>query len=437
MTRTTQLLTMRVVVLVVWVGVAAAGVAAIAIATWALARERRHGLLGQYAAWLAPKFGPIGVKLAQVASARGDIFPLSFLSPLRQLQDSVPNHTRSMSIQDVLEEAYGMCLPFAHVSPEPFAAGTIADLHTAWLGEQRVVLKIVRPEVEQVLTLDFTILERAAMVLAKLPALKGIPVVEALGYFRTAVLSQCDMEGEAKRALQHIQRPCIETQTPLPIFALTRRNVLVMQFLPHTAKIDGPLSLSVYRRACLTLLRDLYRMIFVFGSVHGDLHPGNVAVAADGRVVLYDFGLVSVLTDSDKSVFRRFFGSVVASDAAGATDALLESANRRMSPIEDKSIRGDMTSLLDKHANRRAGTFSVVTFVAELFVIQRRHRIYSAPGFSTAVWALAMYEGLVKEKFPELDFQAIARAFLVSTQPEGIANAAERLDMETVNRGHA
>jgi predicted unusual protein kinase regulating ubiquinone biosynthesis (AarF/ABC1/UbiB family) len=37
-----------------------------------------------------------------------------------------------------------------------------------------------------------------------------------------------------------------------------------------------------------------------------------------------------------------------------------------------------------------------------------------APGFVSAIWALVMFEGLVRTRYPDLDFQAAAQPFLVA-----------------------
>jgi ubiquinone biosynthesis protein len=60
----------------------------------------------------------------------------------------------------------------------------------------------------------------------------------------------------------------------------------------------------------------------------------------------------------------------------------------------------------------------VATFVASLFQVQRNLRIYGSASFATAIMALAVYEGLVKEYCPQLDFQREAVPFAMAALAE-------------------
>jgi ubiquinone biosynthesis protein len=154
-------------------------------------------------------------------------------------------------------------------------------------------------------------------------------------------------------------------------------------------------------------------MIFVHGFVHGDLHPGNVSVATSGQVILFDYGLVAALTESDRVLFRDFFLAVAMGDAATAARNILLSAERRPLKLDLDKFERAVAALLKRYSGQKAGGFLVARFVSETFALQRRFGLCGAPGFANAVWALAMFEGLVRQGYPSLDFQMEARPFLV------------------------
>ena len=76
------------------------------------------------------------------------------------------------------------------------------------------------------------------------------------------------------------------------------------------------------------LARDLekiyLKMTLVDGVFHGDPHPGNVAVDADGRIVLYDFGMSGRLSPSLQDTFVDFYLAASNEDAEGVIDAMIE-----------------------------------------------------------------------------------------------------------------
>jgi len=88
------------------------------------------------------------------------------------------------------------------------------------------------------------------------------------------------------------------------ILRTTTRSWIVMEYVPgrclhSTVLQDGPLSHRQAARIGLAVLEAL-RAAHAAGVVHRDVKPQNVLIAADGRVVLTDFGLATVTEDPDQ-----------------------------------------------------------------------------------------------------------------------------------------
>ena len=67
------------------------------------------------------------------------------------------------------------------------------------------------------------------------------------------------------------------------------------------------------------------------------------------------------------------------------------------------------------HSSRLvAGEFLVASFVNALFRIERQYGVYSSPSFTMAILSLVVYEGVIRHRCVELDFQREAVPILLS-----------------------
>src|SRR5690606_8244465 len=57
-----------------------------------------------------------------------------------------------------------------------------------------------------------------------------------------------------------------------------------------------------------------YKMLFIDGFFHGDLHPGNVLLTSDGRLGLLDCGMVGRLAPSRKDKVVDIIHAVINED---------------------------------------------------------------------------------------------------------------------------
>src|SRR5438445_781675 len=70
----------------------------------------------------------------------------------------------------------------------------------------------------------------------------------------------------------------------------------------------------------------LFRMVFVDGLVHCDMHAGNLFVRPDGSLVLVDFGFVCELSPADRRAFTDFFLGFATGDGRRAADVVVDTA---------------------------------------------------------------------------------------------------------------
>ena len=262
--------------------------------------ERHHRRrAGKLVARVA-KLGPTFIKLGQLMSARADIFPEPYLTAIGTLQDQAPPDPTDQIIA-VIERELGRPVDevFDEFDREPAAAASLGQVHEAVVGGRQVVVKVLRPGVEEVVALDLDI---GFTLLFWLNVLFPNHHIQALTNvvreFSHRVREEMDFRRESEN-IERFQRYFRDDPTvraPEVFDEYTRRRVLVMERCTGT-KIDRLHEQFAEGRIefneVMEHLTGLYlRMMMVDGFLHADPHPGNLLVQDDGTIVVLDWGMV-------------------------------------------------------------------------------------------------------------------------------------------------
>lgn len=248
--------------------------------------------------------GPSFVKLAQVFSSRSDLIPEPYVSAISTLTDQVPPVPTPI-IEHEIERAYGRPVRevFERFEAEPLAAASLGQVHRARYRGEEVVVKVLRPGVEELVRKDMALARPVLRWLERRvpnPHLRNARTV--IEEFATRVPEEMDFvhEAENARRIQKNFRGNPRVVIPRVIPDLVRPRVLVLEYVEGT-RVDRLSNRPGERpqdpRGVVSAVMELYlRMMLVDGFFHADPHPGNVLVTPDGRVVVLDFGMVIPVT---------------------------------------------------------------------------------------------------------------------------------------------
>jgi len=120
--------------------------------------------LGERIRLALEELGPIFVKFGQAISTRRDLLPPDIADELAKLQDEVPPFPSEQAVE-IIEQAYGepVTQVFKRFDVEPFAAASIAQVHTAQLSNgTEVIIKVLRPGVQEQIERDLDVLRMIA-----------------------------------------------------------------------------------------------------------------------------------------------------------------------------------------------------------------------------------------------------------------------------------
>src|SRR5690606_2887348 len=241
------------------------------------------------------------------------ILPEPYLSSIGRLQDQVPPDPFEdicRVIEAELERPVGEV--FTELELIPVAAASLGQVHRARLDGELVAVKVLRPGVEELVALDLDISFRVLLLLNVLfPNHHVRALTNVLREFSVLVREEMDFREEARHADRFRAHFGDDSRVRAPhvVDSLTRRRVLVMEWVTGD-KVDrlgdrfvtGELRLE----SLMETLSEIYiRMLLVEGFVHADPHPGNILVAADGTIVLLDWGMAFQLARSTRERILR------------------------------------------------------------------------------------------------------------------------------------
>lgn len=363
--------------------------------------------------------GPIFVKFGQMLSTRRDLIPADIADELARLQDRVPPFPSAQAIA-MLEVTYGKPLRevFKSFDEVPIASASVAQVHFAVLPDGRdVAVKILRPGITGIITHDVALLKVGADLVEWLWAeghrLKPRQVIEE---FEKHLADELDLTREAANASQ-LKRNFADSSlllVPEVYWNYCSAEVMVMQrmygiTISHVgalreAGIDIP-------RLAANGVEIFYMQVFRDGFFHADMHPGNVQVAADGRYIALDFGIMGTLTDSDKHYLAQNFIAFFQRDYRRVAEVHVESgwapAATRVDELE-AAVRAVCEPIFDRPL--REVSFGRV--LLRLFQTSRRFGIEVQPQLVLLQKTLLNIEGLGLQLDPELDLWKTAKPWL-------------------------
>ncbi len=371
--------------------------------------------------------GPIFVKFGQILSTRRDMLPADIADELAKLQDQVPPCSPEIALA-AIQRAYGKPAAevFAAFNATAIASASVAQVHFAELHDGRAVaVKILRPGIEQVIRNDVSLLDAGAGLIELLWADgKRLRPHEVVAEFAHHLDDELDLMREAANASQ-LRRNFEETSlllVPEIYWDWCTTQVMVMERM-HGTPISHIDSLRAQGIDLKKLSREgveiFFTQVFRHGFFHADMHPGNILVAADGRYIALDFGIVGALTDNDKHYLAQNFLAFFRRDYRRVAESHIESgwapADTRIDAFET-AIR----AVCEPIFARPLKDISFGRVLLRLFQTSRRFNIEVQPQLVLLQKTLLNIEGLGRELDPDLDLWATAKPFLEKWMSEQI-----------------
>ncbi len=380
---------------------------------------RRRGTPGQRLAGALQKLGPAFIKLGQALSTRSDLLGEDVAEDLALLRDNLPPFPGDKSIA-IIEKELGKDISklFSEFDEKPIAAASIAQVHFA-VDKQgnKLAVKVLRPDIEKKFEKDVELMFWVAKQLEKrLPKMQRLKLQEVVQVFSDAVRVEMDFRLEAAAATELHENLKNDPNVYVPKinWKLTSRRVLTQERVGGISVYDvKKLKKSKYKPE--TIIRNLadllFKMAFRDGFFHADMHPGNLFVDKQGRIVLVDFGIMGRLNERDRFFIAEMLRDFMKHDFDNVSERHFE-----MGIVPATQSKKDFAlacrSIAEPILDLPQNEISIARLLAQLFKVAEDFQMNLQPQFLMLQKAIMLAEGVGRKVYPDVNMWKLAEPLI-------------------------
>ena len=302
------------------------------------------------------ELGPTFIKLGQLLSTRPDFIAPEYLVELAKLQDKVPPFPFA-EVEEIFYAETGKKPTelYYRFDEHPIAAASIGQVHRATLTDgQDVVVKVQRPDIEEVIAVDLEILAHLATLMEMyLEEVQGHRPTSIVEEFARSIANEIDYTVEIS-SIQRFARQFEGNETihiPEVYRDLSTERILTMENIKgiKASRIDS----LRQQGADLPLVAErgtnlIMEQIFVHGFFHADPHPGNIFILPDNVICFIDFGMMGRLSRQNREDFTDLLLYILARNERKVTDCVLKLTDHQ-GEVDRDALSRDLSEMLDRY----------------------------------------------------------------------------------------
>jgi len=363
------------------------------------------------------RLGPSYVKLGQFLATRPDVVGAALAQDLERLQDQMPPFPQAEA-EAAVAASLGKPLNavFASFGP-PVAAASIAQVHrgtVATAGAPRdVAVKVLRPGVEARFHADlaaFTfVAHHAENLSAEARRLRLIEVVDTL---RRTVAVEMDfrLEAAALSEMAENTKDDPDFRVPAVDWDRTSKEVLTLEWIDATPLSDRARLIAKgfdLPQLARALIQTFLRHALRDGFFHADMHPGNLFVDDEGRLVAVDFGIMGRLGLKERLFLAEILHGFITRDYHRTAEVHFEAGYVPAHHSVDNFAQA-IRAIGEPIHNRAAEDISMAKLLTLLFEVTGLFDMRTRPELLLLQKTMVVVEGVARSLDPKLDMWTTA-----------------------------
>ncbi len=380
--------------------------------------------------------GPAYIKFGQILSTRPDVVGDELAMQLKVLQDRLPPFPVSEAKREVERElGRPVAQMFASFS-EPVAAASIAQVHKATVAEtgEEVAVKVLRPGIERAFRTDidaFYFIARTVEILS--PSSRRLRPMDVIEHFEGVVMGELDLRLESSAAAEFGENTASDAGFDVPKIKwdLSARRVMTLGWVEGLSAADiTAIDAAGHDRKALAarVLQLFLNHALRDGLFHGDMHQGNLKIAANGDIVAYDFGIMGRIDEYTRRVYAEILFGFIRRDYKRVAEVHFEAgyvpADRDVDDFA-RALRAVGEPIFGMDASR----ISMARLLNYLFEVTERFGMETRTELILLQRTMVVVEGVARTLDPNMNLWNDARPVVENYIKESIGPKALARDL--------
>jgi len=266
--------------------------------------------------------GPAYIKFGQILSTRPDVVGDDLAEQLTYLQDKLPPFATDVARKTIESELEIKVDEVFSEFSDSIAAASIAQVHRARIAAtgEEVAVKVLRPRIERAFRTDLDAFHFSAAVLEFLmPSSRRLRPSDVVAHFESVVMGELDLRLECASASEFGENTKNDEGFVVPEvkWGLSSKRVMTLHWGEGIPAND----VDRIRAAGHDMEALGNRVLHLFlshalrdGLFHGDMHQGNLKIAANGDIIALDFGIMGRIDEYTRKVYAEILYGFITRD---------------------------------------------------------------------------------------------------------------------------
>lgn len=363
--------------------------------------------------------GPTYIKLGQLFSDRDDLLPSELTAELKKLQNNAGEDFINVREKIGKELQINPDDFFEFIDEKPFATASISQVFKAQLKTgEKVVLKIKREKIQEIIEADLLIMKDLAKILENYNAeSKKINLYKIVHTFEKSIHTELSFLQE----FDNIERFRKDFQEDENLYVhktfkhLSNNNILCLEFIEGIKITDiSSLENQGFDTNQVAMVGfDMYmQQVLKNGYFHADPHPGNIFVTYKGEISFIDFGIMGRLMPSDIEHIEDFLQYLINKDAKKLISTLKKIAVS-YSVKNQKQLERDVYQIFEIVDESSLNNIDLTVIIKKLKEIFKQNEVEFPDYVYLLMKGIALIEGIGRKLNPNINVYQIIEPYAI------------------------